>query len=213
MRQKQRGGVIFRLLALLVFVLLLAALYTVRRPLLRAAGNLWIASDPLEHADAIVVIGDDNVSGDRAARGAELYNAGWAPIVVASGRRLRTYAGMAELIEHDVESHGVPMTAVVRFTHRAENTIDEAKALRQLVVDRKWNRILLVTSNYHARRARYIFRKVFPTNVSVNVVPAKDSDFNLDTWWETRDGQALFQHELFGYVFALWELRGGKEKQ
>jgi len=212
MRQKQRGGVIFRLMALLVFILLFAAVYAVRHPLMRLAGNLWIASDAVEHADAIVVIGDDNFPGDRAARAAELYNAGWAPVVVASGRALRPYAGIAELIERDVESHGVPSTSVVRFAHRAENTVDEAKALRQLIADRKWSRIILVTSNYHARRARYIFRKVLPTNVSVNIAPAKDSDFNPDAWWQTRSGQELFLHEMFGYVFAMWELRDGGEK-
>ena len=129
---------------------------------MRMAGRLWVVSDPIERADAIIVIGDDNFNGDRAARAAELYAAGWAPVVVASGRKLRPFAGIAELIDRDLENRGVPATSVIRFPHEAENTLEEAKALSVYTRERRWHRVLLVTSNYHTRRARYIFRKIFP---------------------------------------------------
>jgi uncharacterized SAM-binding protein YcdF (DUF218 family) len=206
-KQRERGGIIFRLLSLLLFVLLLAAVYAVRYPLMRMAGRLWVVSDPAEHADAILVIGDDDYTGDRAARAAELYRSGWAPIIVASGRRLRPYAGIAELIEHDIEGHGVPPTSVIRFAQDADNTLDEAKALRQLVADRHWRHLLLVTSNYHTRRAGYIFRKVLPADVSLDVISAPDANFDPDYWWQSRKGQELFLHEIFGYPLAVWELR------
>ena len=147
-------------------------LYLARHPLLRLAGGWWVVSDPLQHADAIVVLGDDNFSGDRAARAAELFQAGWAPQVVASGRMLRPYAGVADLIARDLQAKGVPAAAIVTFAHHADSTRSEAEALRGLVAQRHWHRILVVTSNYHTRRARYIFRKVFPSDVSISVSPA-----------------------------------------
>ena len=208
MSPSQHGGIIFRLLALFVFFGFLAGLYLVRQPLLRLAGNFWVVEDPLEHADAIVVIGDDNFAGDRASRAAELFRSGWAPQVVASGRMLRSYAGIAELIEHDLESRGVPATAVVRFAHHGDNTSEEAEALRGFVVQRGWHHILLVTSNYHTRRARYIFRRVFPASVSVDVVPAQDSDFDPDTWWESRRSVKIVFYETLSLGVAVWELRG-----
>jgi uncharacterized SAM-binding protein YcdF (DUF218 family) len=208
MRRKQHGGIIFRLLSLLAFLLLFAAIYAIRYPLLRTVGRAWIVSEPFEHANAILVIGDDNFSGDRAARAAELYRAGQAPTVVASGRRLRTYAGIAELIDRDLENHGVPSTFVVRFAHDASSTIEEARALNHLVAERHWRRLILVTSNYHARRARYIFRKILPSDISLEVVGAPDSDFDPDSWWQTHRGEELFLHEIFGYGYAMWELRG-----
>jgi len=208
MRRKEHGGIILRLLSLLIFLLLFAAVYAVRYPLMRLAGRLWVVSDSFQRADAILVIGDDNFSGDRAARAAELYRAGWAPAVVASGRRLRPYAGIAELIDRDLENHGVPSSAVVRSAHDASSTIDEAKSLSHLVGDRHWRHVILVTSNYHTRRARYIFRKVLPADVSLEVVSAPDSEFDPDSWWQTLRGEELFLHEVFGYGFAVWELRG-----
>src|SRR5580692_1118462 len=119
----QRGGIIFRLLSLIFLAALFFMLYLARHPLLRLAGGWWVVSDPLQHADAMIVLGDDNFSGDRAERAAELFQAGWAPQVVASGRMLRPYAGVAELIQRDLEGRGVPAAAIIPFAHHAENTL------------------------------------------------------------------------------------------
>src|SRR3990172_5888938 len=111
----QRGGMFFRLMVLMMLALLLAAVYLARHPLLRLAGGWWEVPDRLERADAILVLGDDNFGGERASRSAELYRAGWAPLVVASGRRLRSYASVAELIGRDLERGGGPASAILGF--------------------------------------------------------------------------------------------------
>ena len=203
----QRGGIFFRLMGLIFFCVFLGALFLIRHPLFRVAGNFWVVQDTLAHADAILVLSDDNFGGDRATRAAELYRGGWAPVVVASGRMLRPYAGISELMERDLQNRGVPASAVLRFPQNAQDTRDEAVALRGLVTQKGWRHIILVTSNYHTRRARYIFRKIFPSNVGILVVPARDLDFNPDSWWETRQSAKLFLLETIGYCAAMWELR------
>jgi uncharacterized SAM-binding protein YcdF (DUF218 family) len=190
----------------MMLALLLAAVYLARHPLLRLAGSWWEVQDRLERADAILLLGDDNFAGERASRSAELYRAGWAPLVVASGRMLRSYAGVAELIGRDLETRGVPATAILRFPHRASNTREEAQALGELAAGRGWRRVLLVTSNYHTRRARYIFRRVFPPQVTVLIVSVRDADFDPDSWWESRQGRKLFLLETAGYLAAVWEI-------
>ena len=126
----------------------------------------------------MIVLGDDNYAGDRAFHAAELYRIGVAPVVVASGRMLRPNAGIADMMEHDLESFGVPAASIVKFSHRAENTQEEAEALAGLIASRGWKRVLIVTSNYHARRARFIFERVLPAGVSVHVSGAHDSEFD-----------------------------------
>ena len=207
MFDRQRGGIILKLIALLILVLVLAVVYLVRRPILRTAGEFWVVDEPPEHADAIVVLSDDNYWGERAVRAAELYRAGWAPRVVASGRMLRSYAGIAELMQRDLVHDGVPVEAVVRFPHQAGNTREEAQALRGLFVERGWKHILLVTSNYHTRRARYICERVFPPGTSLRVVAAKDSVYDPDHWWQSRAGVKMFFYESFGMMMAMWEAR------
>ena len=207
MTHNQHGGIIFKFLFLFTFVLALTALYLVWHPLLRIAGDFWVVEDPLKHADVIMVIGDDDFAGSRASRAAELFHAGWAPRVVASGSKLRPYASAAEFIARDLENRGVPTAALLRFDHDAENTHDEALALRNLAAEENWRSILLVTSNYHTRRARYIFRKIFPARVVLAVVPAPDPAFDPGSWWTTRAGGKIFFLESVGYCVAWWELR------
>ncbi len=203
----ERGGIFFRLLFLLSFLVLVFLVYLARHPLMRVAGHFWIVDDNPVASDAIVVLGDDNYQADRATRAAELLKAGWAPRVVASGRYLRPYASIAELEERDLISRGVPETAVVRFAHYGEDTRGEAAAVSQLVASKGWKRIIVVTSNYHTRRARYICEREFPPGTSLRVVAARDTDFDPDSWWEHRKGVKIFAHEVFGMIESFWELR------
>ncbi len=206
----QGGGIVSSLISLLFIVVLCLALYLARHPLMRFAGEEWIVEDSLEHADAIIVLSDDNFYADRAAHAADLYRHGMAPYLVASGRKLRPYAGVAELMEHDLVERAVPKDKILRVSHQAENTREEAQALRQQVVDRKWRSVIVVTSNYHTRRARYIFTHVFPPSVVVRVSGAKDGDFDPDSWWERRVSIKKLITEVLGMVVAVWELRGEK---
>lgn len=202
----QRGGIIFRLLLLVLLCGLAGIVYLARFPLLRSAAGFWIVQDRIAPADAMIVLGDDDFSSDRAIEAASLFHAGWAPQVVASGRMLRPYASLADFMARDLESRGVPASAIIRFSHQADDTREEAEGLRVLVAQKGWRRILLVTSNYHTRRARYIFRKVLPAGVSLEIAGASNSEFELSNWWESRRGRKTFFLEAVGYVVAVWEL-------
>ena len=208
---RERGGITAKLIGLLCFALVLGTLYVVRRPLLRFAGESWLVEDPLEKSDAIVELSIDNFYADRATRAAELYRKGLAPVVVASGVRLRPYAGVGELMEHDLVERGVPKEKIFRFPHDAENTREEAEALVKLATEKKWKRVIIVTSNFHTRRTRYIFRHVFPGNISVNVAGARDGDFDPEHWFEKRKSIKQFMGEVGGMVVAMWELRGKED--
>lgn len=203
----ERGGTFFRLMVLLVFLLLLFVLYLVRRPILREMGNLWVVDEPPTTADALIVLSDDDYWGSRVERAAELFHENRAPVVVASGRLLRPYAGIAELMQHDLTERGIPAASIVVLKHQADDTLEEAQALRALVLQRGWKHVVVVTSNYHTRRARYIFRKVFPARVTVDVAAARDPAFDPVDWWEHRSGIKFFARELAGFVVAMWELR------
>lgn len=207
MRRNEYGGIFFRLLFLLFFAAFLAVVYAARHPLMRLAGQFWVVDEPAAPADALVVLGDDNYAADRAFRAAELYRAGVAPVVVASGRMLRRNISLAEIMEHDLESFGVPAGSIVKLEHRAQNTREEAAEIAHLILSRGWKRVQVVTSNYHARRARFIFERVLPTGTALHVSGARDSELDPSRWWETRQGQKLFLIELIGYLVARWELR------
>jgi len=204
-RSSEYGGVVGTLIALLFLAAFCLLLYWARHPILRYAAESWVVDEPAPHADAILLLGDDNFYADRATRAAELIRQGVAPLVVASGRRLRPSAGIVELMQHDLIERGVPKEKILPFPQDADNTEKEAAALAKFCSERRFRSVILVTSNYHTRRARYIFKKAFPSSISVSVASARDGDFDPDRWWEKRKSEKLFVHEWEGMLVAVWD--------
>lgn len=211
-KRGESGGILVNFIAFLSAIVLCTVLYLVRHPIFRFVAETWVVEDPLEKSDALIVLSDDNFYADRATRAAELFREGNAPLVVASGRRLRPNAGIAELMEHDLVERGVPRDRILRFPQDGDNTKEEAEALVKFVKTKKWRRIIVVTSNYHTRRARYIFRRVFPQDIETRVASARDGDFDPERWWEKRKSAKELMREFAAMVVAVWELRHGSEK-
>lgn len=202
----ERGGILTRLVALLFLAALLVVLFFFRFDLMAAAGRWLVVSDTLEPSNAIIQLSGDNYYADRAARAAQLYKAGWAPLIVASGGEIRPYLSECQLEEHDLELDGVPASAILPFVQNDLYTLKEARDLLQLCRQKKWTRVIVVTSNFHTRRARYIFHHVFPRSITVRVTPANDVDFNPTGWWKTRHGDKIFFREYAALCVAFWEL-------
>jgi uncharacterized SAM-binding protein YcdF (DUF218 family) len=207
----QTGGILFSLISLAAAVVLLAALYLARHPIFRLVGEGWLVEDTLERSDAILVLSDDNFYADRATHASQIYRQGLASVVVASGRRLRPYAGIAELIEHDLIERGVPKDKIIRVAHDADNTREEAKALAQVAKQKKWRSVIVVTSNYHTRRSRYIFSHVFPKEIKIRISGASDGDFDPQRWWEKRISVKELAREMAAMLVAIWEQHAGSD--
>jgi len=197
---------LIKLIASLFLVTFCMGLYFVRHPIFRFAAQSWVIEDPLEKSDVLIVLSDDNFYADRATRAAELFREGKAPLVVASGRRMRPSAGIAELMEHDLVERGVPKEKILRFAQDGDSTRDEAAALAKLAKTKKWHKAIVVTSNYDTRRARYIFRHIFPQDIEILVASARDGDFDPQNWWEKRKSTKFFIREIAGMMITIWEL-------
>ncbi|HVO57087.1 MAG TPA: YdcF family protein [Dongiaceae bacterium] len=207
-RRHERGGIVATLIALLFLAVLLFVLYLARHPILRYAGESLVVEDTLERSDAIIILSDDNFYGDRATRAAEVYRQNLAPVVVASGVRLRPFAGIAELMTHDLVERGVPRERILPFPQDADNTREEAEALKKLIQEKSWKSVIVVTSNYHTRRARYIVEKIWGGGVRVEMAAARDADFDPSNWYAHRKAVKRFFHEVLGFPLAVWELHG-----
>jgi len=204
-RTAEHGGIVGTLIALLFLAVFCLLLYWARHPIMRYAAESWVVDAPAAHADAILLLGDDNFYADRATRAAELIRQGAAPVVVASGRRLRPSAGIVELMQHDLIERGVPKEKILPLAQDADNTEEEAVTLSKFCVERHIRSVIVVTSNYHTRRARYVFEKTFPSSISISVASARDGDFDPEHWWERRKSEKLFVHELAGMLVAMWD--------
>lgn len=190
MKSSKFRGCLFVLLFLLVVSL---GVYLLSSPLLALAGSLLIEDDGPRKADAIVVLGGDGY-GDRVLKGAELAKEGYAPYVIVSGMPDLIHSAPNEEIQF-AELHGYPSSIFrqVDLPPDAESTRTEEDFLGKYLAARGIRSILLVTSNFHSKRAVKLWRRENPT-ITAAVVPSVDPEryFTPQTWWKTRPGQKIF---------------------
>ena len=207
-RRSERGGVFYKLLALAFVAGLLFLLFLAREPLLRGFIGWWIVDEAPQEAQAVVVLGGDSVFGDRIRHGVDLYRQGWAPRLIVSGYAIRSYFSETELMEREATELGVPSEALLVFKHNARSTQEEALALRRFLAERQIRDVIVVTSNFHTRRTRWIFRKVFRgTGVQVKVSASSDVRVDPRRWWKRRSSMNYVLLELLKTLNSFWELR------
>jgi uncharacterized SAM-binding protein YcdF (DUF218 family) len=175
-----------------------AALHT---QILSAFGSYLVRADAPEKADAALVLGGDS-SGNRIRTGAELMRQGYVRKVVVSGPGEVYGLHECDLAIPFAVKKGYPESYFEHAEHFAHSTAEEARAtLPQLRRD-GYRRIVLVTSDYHTRRAAKVFRMAAP-DLTFFVVAAPDPYFSASGWWHNREGQKTFLTEWEKTV-ATW---------
>ena len=189
-----------RLAAIIVFST--AALLLIAIIVFFGIGHWLVVEDPLEKADAIVVL-----SGrlpERATEAARLYKAGYAPQVwltrPSQPPELQemhiAYLG-EEFYNTQVLMHeGVPLIAVHVLEPTVWNTADEIEAVSAELQRVGAHKVIIVTSKSHTRRVRTLWRDLAPTGRALTRAPASD-DFQSQAWWHnTRDALQVLRESL-----------------
>ena len=126
------------------------------------------SNDPLERADAIVVLGGEHDGREDFSIG--LAKQGWASTVVISNPYPDGDPVM-ERVCHDVRGDDGPVE-VLCLVPSSLTTRGEATMMRTLAAERSWNKIIVVSWQYHLPRARLIFRQCFSAEPGVTVMQA-----------------------------------------
>ncbi|WP_250645469.1 YdcF family protein [Salidesulfovibrio onnuriiensis] len=177
----------------------------------------WLdVNEPPQNGDYIVPLAGDP---HRLFKAAELYKKGYAPTVTLSRAKLYPPSRLDKLeiklgapsygpyeFEHKVlESQGVPAASIEEFGNGHISTVEEAEALKRHLQNKKAT-LLLVTSPYHARRAKMIFQDIMPeANILVSVPP--EGSFKKCWWQDQQSAQNIVMelvktaHYLLGGAF------------
>jgi uncharacterized SAM-binding protein YcdF (DUF218 family) len=184
------------LLAALLPALLILILLAFRQQVLDGMGQFLVVTDPLERADLIYVFAGD-FWGGRVLLGANLGSQGWAPRVVLSGGlysgggEVSRYAG--DLAVDFAVRRGYSRGLFLSIPMEAQSTIDEARFMGPIFHRLGARRVILVTSNFHSRRAAEVFRLFLP-EFDFRMEGAPDDTFDPHAWWKTPQQR----HLLFG---------------
>jgi uncharacterized SAM-binding protein YcdF (DUF218 family) len=163
--------------------------------LLVAIGHVLDVEDPLAPADAIVALSGD--TGARTATAVALWKQRYAPVIIFAGASVDpNSAPSGELMKREAVAGGVPESAIV--VEPSSNTTEEnARAVAALMKERGLRSAILVTSPYHQRRAANLFGREFgAAGLRFSNYPARDPDWDPNTWWLVEPARTLTVVEL-----------------
>ena len=183
-----------RFLLFLLLILLIAGTAGLSRAWwLRVIGHALIHDDGPATADLAVVLAGD-YWGNRIVKGGELVRLGYVPAALVSGPS--GFYGHYEYepaIAYAVRQGSKPEWFIA-FPNDARSTQEEAWAILPELHRRNTHRMLLVTSDYHTRRALHIFRRTerkMGGQMDIRSVASPDEEFHPDSWWQSRQGQKV----------------------
>jgi len=177
----------------------------------RFVGSWLSVEDPLQRADAIVVLGGHLPF--RAMEAAAIYRAGWSATIWVT-RPLKSVESKAldkldvGFIPEDVYSElvlvrlGVPSSAVTHLEGDISTTEDEVRSTIRALRETGKTRVILVTSKFHCRRAKFVWNVLAPVDLKATVRFTPDDPFNPQHWWENSADVLAVAREIGGILNA-----------
>jgi len=188
-----------RLLIILVLLILLAAIFFV------AAGNYLVVNN-LQKSDVIVVLAGDEAD-DRYFRGLKLLRQGYGQHMILDATTYVTYGHSYTDLAADLVARtaGLDASRIIVCPITADSTKDEAAnvgdCMRTLQPPPRTG--LVVTDNYHTRRALSIFNNRLPQYHWT--AAAADNPYLYGTpWWKHREWAKTYLTEWQKLIW--WEL-------
>jgi uncharacterized SAM-binding protein YcdF (DUF218 family) len=175
------------------------------------AGSWLIVEDSLQHARAVAVLGGQVPF--RAMEAARVYGQGWTREVwVTQGAAREDQIALSRMgIERPIDADysvlvldhlGVPRKAIRVLPANADNTADELRFVADELRRIGGERVILVTSKYHARRVRALWRMLVGARPEAVVRYTTDDPFDPDRWWKTTSDAMAVSREWLGLLNA-----------
>jgi uncharacterized SAM-binding protein YcdF (DUF218 family) len=197
-------------LSLLIVILAFALL----APILKDVANYLVVNDRLQPADVIFLLNSE--VNTRPFRAAELYRQGLAPAIVIARSESPAIVKLG-LVPNDtdisvavMEKQGVPPAKIIVLPYPGgvTSTFDEAATLKKYIETSHAGKIILVTSVFHTRRARWIFEKALaglPVRLEMAAVPY--ATFDQSNWWKSESGLITFNNEFIKLLYYFVKYR------
>jgi hypothetical protein len=163
----------------------------------------WLIVDHPQKADLIVVLAGETER--RPARGLQLLGQGFAPRMLLDTPAATKIYRWSQLELAQQYLSGLPQAPALAVCpipglSTKEEASDVARCLAAPGAISQVHSILLVTSEFHTRRALSTFRREIP-NVEFSVAAAYDSTQYGTQWWQHRQWAKTFFSEI---VRVLW---------
>jgi DUF218 domain len=195
-------------ITLLVVVVATGLSWAYRTSILRGVARLWVVSDDLDRADAIVVLGGG--LGVRLYVAADLYKHDISSQVLVANEYLGPgWREVLYLLPSDAElkrkvliEQGVPSTAVTEFGNEVSTAYEEARALLEWAKRSGARSVVIPIDIFSTRRVRWIIdHELAPAGIHVIVRAVTPQEYGIDDWWQHKEGLMSFQNEVIKFIY------------
>jgi len=208
-----------RLLFFILIILLIAIfLYLFSGTILCGLGRFLVFDEDSVPSDAVVVLNTGVEYSPRLIEAARLFRDGFARKVVINGNRKtdvlrglekRGFKKCCTWYEDSLRIlslFGVSRDKVVYISAEdAYDTVTEAEAVGKELLKKGFTRIIITTSKYHTRRARYIWKKMYGGKLAICSVSAKTDPYDPRGWWRQGRQVRWVLAEYGAWVYYYWK--------
>ncbi|UCF90190.1 MAG: YdcF family protein [Desulfobacterales bacterium] len=189
---------------------------------LHKIGAVIVIDEKPVSSDAVVVLNTGLEYHPRLVQAAELYRQGLVRRVVINGNRktdsLREleaqgfkpccpwYADSLSILS----MLGVPEDKVISISAEdVYDTVGEAEAVGNELVQRHLKSIIITTSKFHTRRARCIWKQKYNNEFDICTVAAETDPYDPNNWW--KDGRQVrwVLAEYGAWIYYWWKTKVG----
>jgi uncharacterized SAM-binding protein YcdF (DUF218 family) len=169
-------------------------------------------------SDAVIVLNTGDEYYPRLIQAADLYRGGLAEQVVINGNRKTDALRMLEAKGFKsccpwytdpvriLSLLAVPEKDVIWISAEdAYDSMSEAAAVGKELIRQNFTKIILTTSKFHSRRAKFIWKKMYANQLNIVMVSAKMDPFDPTKWWQ--DGRQIrwVLAEYGAWVYYWWK--------
>ena len=203
---------------LIIVTGIIVLLYFTRASWLGYLGHSLVVDDPSATADVAIVLTTGVDYLPRLLQAAQLYRDKRVKKVMINGNRKtdairqlekQGFIPACKWSENSLrilEMHGVPRQQV--WAVSAENvfdTVSEAQTIKAFLINNGVSSLIITTSKFHSRRARYVWRKVMGTEEGIYTSAATDDPFDPDSWWQHGRQVKQVMGEYGGMAYYIWK--------
>jgi hypothetical protein len=193
----------------LVFVLL----FLFRKPLLTGYARFFGMQTATKGANALVCLSGWQIT--RVPETLRLWNHGYGEqVYLTKGKNANkefsqlgpSNQSFAQAVAKKMELNATWET-IPSLVGGATSTFDEAEDVLAYGKEKGWTRIIIVTDEFHTRRAHHAFEKVFAgSGIEVEVAGAINEIFSDNDWWQSDIGIASYVLETIKFpVYLFWD--------
>ena len=171
--------------------------------MLKAGSFLIVKGEKPEKSDVIITLGGSNII--RTDYSVRLFKEGYSKHLLLSGGIIgngdnRTHA---EVMYKEAKRLRVPDADII-IEDESKSTYQNALYTKTALINLHYKSAIIVTSNYHMKRARLVFKKVFNgTGIDLRFSISDDKNFKPNNWWTDAYSRKIVITEyakLLGYL-------------